>query len=224
MPLISVILPTWNRASLLPRALASVAAQTWTEWELLAVDDGSTDDTPLLLARAAAADPRIRPLSHAHVGPAVCRNAGLAAARGDLVTFLDSDDEYLPAHLALRASYMAAHPDADMLSGGFIVIGTGAQLLVPDAEDPARRIDVRRCAVGGTFVARRGIIEAAGGWRPGYAEDADLLARVRARSRVHTVDFPTYVYHRDGTDSRCDEQGLELRGSETKQAADARGG
>lgn len=100
-PIISVILPTWNRAVLLREAINSVRWQTFREWELLVIDDGSTDDTPAMLA--ALDEPRLRVIRLDHTGnPARVRNAGLAVASGAYIAFLDSDDLWEPDKLAVQ--------------------------------------------------------------------------------------------------------------------------
>src|SRR5699024_10089141 len=93
-PLVSVVLPTWNRARSLRAAMASVQAQTYENGELIVADDGSIDDTELVLAAESARDDRIVPLRLPHEGVSAARNAGLAAARGEHVAFLDSDKEW----------------------------------------------------------------------------------------------------------------------------------
>jgi glycosyltransferase involved in cell wall biosynthesis len=201
--LASIILTTWNRAELLPRAIASVQAQLWTQWELIVEDDGSTDATPELLREIAHGDMRIRVHRHANIGPAGSRNAGMMLACGDIITFLDSDDEYDDNHLQLRMSVFHQQPDVCFIHGGVRVIGQREQHFVPDLNDPARMIPIDQCAIGGTFFARRGVIEGAGGWRSGYGEDSDLLRRVRRLYPIHYLDSPTYLYHRETEDSRC---------------------
>src|SRR3974377_1332691 len=97
MPLVTGITPTYNRAELVLEALASVLAQTWQDFEVIVVDDGSTDST--LAALAAWGD--IPVLRHpVRLGVAAARNRGMAAAAGEWLAFLDSDDLWLPAKLA----------------------------------------------------------------------------------------------------------------------------
>lgn len=104
-PIVSVIMPVWNRPDRVQDAIASVQAQTLTEWELLVVDDGSTDTTPEVLRSIASADPRIRVLRRPHEGVSAARNEGLRQARGAFVAFLDSDNSWRSHFLAtaLRA-------------------------------------------------------------------------------------------------------------------------
>lgn len=92
-PLVSAIIPTYNRAHIVCDAIESVLTQTYPQIEVIVVDDGSKDDT---LARLKQYGERIRVLSQANAGPAAARNRGMAAARGELIAFLDSDDLWLP--------------------------------------------------------------------------------------------------------------------------------
>jgi glycosyltransferase involved in cell wall biosynthesis len=105
-PAISVVLATYNRAALLPRAVASVLAQTDADFELIVVDDASTDGTADYLATIS--DPRVRAVrAETNLGPSGARNRGLEAARAPLVAFLDSDDCYLTGRLAVALSAFA---------------------------------------------------------------------------------------------------------------------
>ncbi len=110
LPDISVVLATYNRAACLPRAIASVLAQDGARFELIVVDDASTDGTPAYLA--GLADPRIRVIrAERNLGPSGARNLGLAAARADIVAFLDSDDAYRPGRLAVPLAAFVTEPD-----------------------------------------------------------------------------------------------------------------
>jgi glycosyltransferase involved in cell wall biosynthesis len=105
----SVVVATYNRRTSLPRAIASVFAQEGVTFELIVVDDASTDDTLAYLATLT--DPRLRVISAPkNLGPSGARNLGLAAARGEFVAFLDSDDAYRPGRLAVPATAMRADP------------------------------------------------------------------------------------------------------------------
>lgn len=96
--LVSIIVPTYNRESLLRDAIASVLAQTYQEWELIVLDDGSTDGTPAYLA--GITDPRVRVHRGPHRGePGELRNTGIALSRGPYIAFLDSDDVWMPSKL-----------------------------------------------------------------------------------------------------------------------------
>ena len=102
-PLISVVIPAYNRARLIPRALKSIQQQTHRNWEAIIVDDGSTDETAEVAARLAREDERIRFLrQEKNAGAQAARNLGIRAARGEWVAFLDSDDVFLPESLEIR--------------------------------------------------------------------------------------------------------------------------
>ena len=205
--MISVIMTAFNRAHLLPRAIRSLQAQTCAEWELVVVDDGSTDATAEVAAGFAHQDHRIRVVSQANTGLAWARNAGIAVARGDWVTFLDSDDEYDPPHLELRLAHVGARPGLDMLHGGLRIVG--GPDTVPDRDNPGAVIRIEDCFVGGTFFMRRAVPQALGGFRrPDFGDDYDFMMRARERFTIERVGYPTYVYHRDTPDGMCN---LEAR-------------
>src|SRR4051812_24472999 len=107
--LVSIIIPTYNRAAYLGAAIASVRAQTFADWELIVVDDGSTDETAAMLDELS--DPRIRVLRIGHSGSeSITRNAGLRLAEGEWVAFLDSDDLWVPEKLERQLAQMVAQP------------------------------------------------------------------------------------------------------------------
>jgi glycosyltransferase involved in cell wall biosynthesis len=116
-PLISIIIPTYNRAQLIPQALDSVLSQTYTHWECLVVDDGSTDNTFQILKDYQEKDSRIKFFSRDRLpkGAPTCRNIGLAYAQGEYVIFLDSDDYLLPFCLAKRIEQCNNYIDHDFL-------------------------------------------------------------------------------------------------------------
>jgi len=109
MSLISVIIPTYNRSDFLKEAIESVLKQTYQPFELIVVDDGSTDDTAGVLSRYAG---KISALSVNHGGPSAARNHGIQAARGDYIAFLDSDDLWLPGKLAAQMHFFHNNPEA----------------------------------------------------------------------------------------------------------------
>lgn len=105
---VSIIIPTHNRVGFLAQAIDSVLSQTYTNFELIVVDDGSSDETQPLLASYGKA---LISLYQENRGPAAARNAGIRAARHPLLAFLDSDDQFTSSKLALQAAAMEAQPD-----------------------------------------------------------------------------------------------------------------
>ena len=129
-PDVSIILPTYNRADVIGRAVASVRAQTFQDWELLIIDAGSTDGTAALVSDSGwGGDDRIRLVSQANAGVYVARNNGLAQARGRFITFLDSDDAWLPHFLALTIAFLRHAPDEHFVTTEFLEdLGNGAPI------------------------------------------------------------------------------------------------
>ena len=123
MPHISVLLPACNAAPTLPAALESLLDQRTSRlFEIVAVDDGSSDGTPHLLADFARRDARLRPLRIAHAGLVGALNAGLAQCRGRYVARMDADDLSLPDRLEKQATHLDAHPDIGVV-GSLVTFG-----------------------------------------------------------------------------------------------------
>lgn len=114
MPLVSIVLPTYNRADTVLRAVRSIIAQSFADWELHVVDDGSTDGTSALIS---GLDSRIRVHQKPNGGMTSARNWGLRESRGSYLAFLDSDDEWLPHHLELCMAFFGANPGEHIVSG-----------------------------------------------------------------------------------------------------------
>lgn len=180
----------------------SLLRQTCDRWEWVVVNDGSTDHTADLIAKLSATDERIRLVRQANSGLAFARNAGIAAAKGRYLTFLDSDDEYEPTHLELRRAILEASPDIDLLHGGLRIVGGNEY--VPDRENPNKQIAIANCYVGGTFFMRAEVARELGGFRrPDFGDDFDFMTRALTRFKVQRVDYPTYIYHRETPDGMC---------------------
>ncbi len=111
-PAVTIVIPTYNRASLIGQALDSLSTQTLQDFEVIVVDDGSTDDTAAVLARHPLP---VRYVHTSHVGPAVARNIGMRAATGRYVAHLDSDDLYYPYKLAMQVEWLDRHPEIGMV-------------------------------------------------------------------------------------------------------------
>ena len=115
--MISVVLPCFNAAGSLPACLDSLLAQTWTDFEIVAVDDGSTDASLRVLHAFALRDPRVRVFARPHGGVVQAMNFGLESCRGDYVARMDSDDICLPERLAVQKSHLDRHPYIGLVGG-----------------------------------------------------------------------------------------------------------
>jgi glycosyltransferase involved in cell wall biosynthesis len=112
--LVSIIIPTYNRSAMLLRTLESVKRQGHREWEVIVIDDGSTDGTSRLFAPGVQ-DRRIQYLRQENAGVSAARNTGLRAAQGDFIAFLDSDDLWRPWKLEVQVTALQANPDVGMV-------------------------------------------------------------------------------------------------------------
>jgi glycosyltransferase involved in cell wall biosynthesis len=184
-PDISVVLTSYNRRHILPRAIASVLAQTGVDFELIIVDDASTDDSSRYLATLN--DPRVNVIvSACNVGPSAVRNLGLAAARADVVSFLDSDDVYRPQRLAVCLAALADPDVVCVLSSSLTATrDTPREARMPEvtlaapAFEWALICDLFPVESSGMTV-RRGPALAVGGFCPElrFSEDRELLIRM----------------------------------------------
>lgn len=222
--LISVYMPTKNRAALMAAAVDSVLRQTHADLELLIVDDGSTDDTPALLAKFAMQDRRVRVITHAQSqGGAVARNAAIMASRGDFVTGLDDDDTFTPDRLARFAATWSECEQA----GGPMPSGLYSQLSIVEngtvvgqtCKRPTATFDdmFRENAVGNQIFAPRHHYIEAGLFRPGLPawQDLEFFMRILKRfGPARLVDAATY--HWDNS-PRTDR--VSLKSEEKMRAA-----
>jgi GT2 family glycosyltransferase len=128
-PLVSVVVPTYNRAHLIGRTIESVLAQTYPNVEIVISDDGSKDDTAQVIARDYGKDARIRYFKKENGGPASARNAGFEKARGEFVALLDSDDTWHPWKLDLQIRCMERFPELGMTWTDMQMIGADGQIV-----------------------------------------------------------------------------------------------
>ena len=192
-PPLTVLMPTYNAAATLDEALESLRAQTFGDFVILAVDDGSTDATPALLAAWQQREPRLRVLRQSHRGVAATLQSGLEAADTPLIARMDADDRAHPDRFARQVAFLEAHPNVAVLGTrarlhpeGFQGGGMAAYLawqnrLLTD-EAIRREIFIESPLVHPTVMFRRAAVMAAGGYRPGpWLEDYDLWLRLYLR-------------------------------------------
>jgi len=190
MPALSVILPCYNAAETLEEALQSLAMQRFGDFEVLAVDDGSEDETGEILARWAKRDARFRHLSQPHAGVIAASNAGMLACRAPYIARMDADDRALPARFARQVAYLREHPQVAVVSSlvrAFPAEGTGKGFkiyiewlnsLVSDAEI-RREIFVESPLPNPSVMFRRDWLLRMGGYQErGFPEDYDLYLRL----------------------------------------------
>jgi len=200
-PLVSIILPTFNRVDYLERCINSVINQTYRNWELLIIDDGSNDSTFALVNKFLFSDERIRFAKHKNVGLPISLNRGINSSCGKFLTFLGSDDEYKTDHLQLRIDEMKKDENIDCVFGGVEIIGNP---LVKDKNNPSKEIHIKDCIVGGTFFGKREMFLEMDGFKDiRYSEDSEFYERAIQKYKFVKVNYPTYIYYRDTPDSIC---------------------
>jgi glycosyltransferase involved in cell wall biosynthesis len=123
MAKVSVIMPAYNVAGYIGAAIGSVQAQTVADWELLVVDDGSTDSTPDVVQESASRDPRIRLLRRSNGGIAAARNTALRVSTGEFLAILDGDDLWAPRYLAAQLDIFSRRPEVDIVTGNGWFLG-----------------------------------------------------------------------------------------------------
>jgi len=221
-PTISVIMPAYNGAQWIVETIDSVIAQTFADWELVVVDDCSTDDTRDVLATLT--DPRIRVIHAAtNGGPVVARNIAFAAARGRYIAGLDQDDLCAPDRFARQVEYLDAHPET-------VLVGTAAELLEEGRLTPWPG-DVPRtpAIIGWQLLSQNPFVWSTVMFRADaarlldpfertgvrYAEDFDLYHRLRRFGALARLDEPLLQY-------RCHPGGASQKFSEMMAASAAR--
>jgi len=196
-PALSVILPVYNAGPYLDQALRSVLRQADADLEILAVDDGSTDDSAARLAAWQAIEPRIRVQRIENRGPAGARNAALAMARAPLLAFIDADDLWPADKLALQCARLAAEPRLEAVSGFTSWFDRAAENGLEPATD-ARVVTLFHVHLG-ALVLRRATLERLGGFDEAlrFSEDQDLYMRLREHGLPFTIlQRPTLYYRR----------------------------
>lgn len=193
MPAISIVTPAFDVAPFIGDAVASARAQDHPAWEMVVVDDGSRDGTALAAERAAEGDPRIRILRQPNGGVSAARQAGVAAARGAALLFLDADDWLAPDALRRLAAALDAAPGAVAAYGPWAAMAGDARpgdapLRLKTGPFPAGdildRLLVRNLLVnGGHALIRRPAFEAAGGFDPTLRYGEDWACWVRLAQR-----------------------------------------
>jgi glycosyltransferase involved in cell wall biosynthesis len=197
-PRVSLVLPVHNGAAYLGEALASIAAQSCTDYELICVDDASSDASPALLAAAAAADPRIHYVRlDRNVGLPAALNAGFARARGAYFSWTSDDNILRPNMLERLVAALDAHPDCGIAHSDYSVIDAGGALLEQVAVGPATDLLLGN-NIGASFLYRREVDFALGGYDPDLfgAEDYDFWLRAAGHYRFCHVAEDLYLYRK----------------------------
>ena len=196
-PIVSIIIPTYNRAGMLKEAIDSVLAQDYSDFELIVVDDGSTDETPQILNCYGG---KIKRICQRNQGVSAARNRGIAAASGGFMAFLDSDDLWLPGKLTIQAEFLRSTPAALICQTEEIWIRNGVRV------NPRKRHrkysgmiferSLALCLVSPSAVmVRRGLFDKFGLFDESLpaCEDYDMWLRVSCRCPVYLINKPLII-------------------------------
>jgi len=192
-PKVSVVIPTYNRAHFIGTAIESVLAQTFADFELIVVDDGSTDETSQIVS-GFLHDPRIIYIRQDNRGRSHARNRALGLARGSYIAFLDSDDSYLPEKLARQVAFLDTRPDIDMLYTSAICVDDTGKPLENQPYQAHAEGDIYQLIAFfqpltitlPTVMVRREVMDRVGGFDVDMErfEDTDLWRRIAKSHRV----------------------------------------
>lgn len=216
--MISVVMPVYNGGDYLIDAVASIIEQTHGDWELICVDDGSTDSSALVLDWLASQDARIRVVHQANAGIVGALNVGCSLAVSPLIARMDQDDIALPNRLAQQLNYLRQHPECVVVGGAILEIDAGGgplaiNRLPPAHESLVERLLTRRTGhFHPTTMFRAEAFEAVGGYRAMYqwVEDHDLWLRLSQRGKLANLQEVVLCY-RQHASSICWQRSAQQR-------------
>jgi Glycosyl transferase family 2 len=222
MPKISVIMPVYNAGRFLRSALDSILDQSLRDFELICVDDGSSDGSVDLLASVARGDPRLLVLRQEHAGIVMALNAAFAVARAELIARMDSDDLATPERFARQAAFLDRHADIALVGSAYRIIDEHdrpQKTIHAPIEPEAVRLALANgnCIAHPTVMVRRAALKAvsgpAGPYRNAfrYAEDYDLWLRLSERAALANLPDVLLDYRRSFDAIRFEQLAQQVR-------------
>jgi glycosyltransferase involved in cell wall biosynthesis len=213
-------MPAYNAERYLAEAVESILKQTFRDFELIVVDDGSTDDTRAILQRYAAADDRVRLISRPNTGIVGARNDALSAARGELMAVIDADDLAMPDRLERQVAYMRDHPECVCVGSWVVFIDPKGRPISLGHVNPDDDATLQDEALSGScplchpsVMMRTDAVRAVGGYREGYvvAHDIDLFLRLGERGPLGNIQEPLQKYRLHAQSVSERQQQLQLK-------------
>jgi glycosyltransferase involved in cell wall biosynthesis len=209
---VSVVMPCYNAARYLNDAIQSLHAQTYDNFEVLAVNDGSTDNTGALLEHHAARDPRVRVFSQKNAGPSAARNAALRQVNGEYVCFLDADDVLLPEKIERQVRFLQEHPQVDLVYADYYTSDSQLNLTALTAvriteDDTLEGLAMRNRFPPLAAMFRRRLMDAVGEFDESFrmAEDWDYWIRwAKVGTLAYLPGPPTVIYRAHGAQAHHD--------------------
>ncbi len=206
MPSVTVVIPVYNGERYISETLETVFAQTFRDYEIICVDDGSTDGSGALLK---AYGERVRVVRQSNAGQSAARNAGVALAKGAFIAFLDQDDRWYPSKLERQVAALTAAPDAVLVHCNYDRVDADGRMLQPGAAlaerasalaSPLGRLLEEALIFPSAMLVRREAFQRVGGFDPALRgfEDFDLIARLKRQGRFVLLNEPGMAYRFHG--------------------------
>jgi glycosyltransferase involved in cell wall biosynthesis len=218
---VSIVLPAFNAKGLIGDTIATVLQQTFTDFELLVVDDGSMDGTALEVQSIAAKDPRCQLIVQRNRGPSSARNRGIAEASGDLIAFMDHDDYWHPDKLALQVQLLDSMPDVGVVTCFSAVIDEDRRFTGWRLGDRAngwvyeKMVELDLVSGGSVAIVRRSALAAAGTFDESlrFREDWDMWIRLARCVPFQTVPQTLVGYTRRAGNASSDYEKMAAEGA-----------
>ncbi|MBS1515709.1 MAG: glycosyltransferase family 2 protein [Bacteroidetes bacterium] len=199
---VSVIVTTYNRKKFLKRALDSLLKQSFKNFEVIIIDDGSKDDSEKIIFKYLKDNSNFRYLRHSNRKNPLSVNSGILLATGRYITLLDSDDEYKKDHLNIRVEFMKKNPTIDLIHSPAKLIGKEKDMYLPDARNKNKLIHINDCIIGATLFGKREVFTKLKGFKDKYSADSDFYDRaIKKGYMTAKLEIPSYVYYRNLPDS-----------------------
>ena len=219
MPKVSVVMPVYNGEKYIRQSIDSILHQTFKDFELLIINDGSIDNTRIIIDSYAVVDPRVKVFHRKHEGVSAASNFGLETAIGEYIARLDSDDIATPERLEVQVKYLDEHPDIDLVGSYFRAFyedGREIDVVISTSNEELQKILPQMNQLGhSTIIMRRCIIEKVGMYDTSFAlaEDYEYYLRIIEKCKVANIPqfLMRYRIHSGQSTSRAEE---------TRQSAD----
>ena len=214
-PIVSVVIPLYNKENEIQRAIQSVLAQTYSDFEVIVINDGSTDNS--LEQAQQIRDPRIRIISQENQGVSSARNNGVAMAKFEWIAFLDADDEWYPEFLESLLSLKTQFPNADVLSSSYIILDRDGTSRLPRTSTLFSKnwrgiitnfIEILQMDSpfdSSSIIVNKHTFDKIGGFVKGvhFGEDVDIWIRLSLQSKIAYINKPLSIYHKESENRAC---------------------
>jgi len=191
-PEISIILVIQNKAKNLFKIIDSIKNQSFTNWELVIVDNGSTDHPYNFIQPLFDKGLNVRYIRQQKTSAITAKNIGIQASLGKYITFIGSDDKYLPEHLKSRLDYLKENSEISLIQGGFEVIGITK---IPDLQDPSKKVSIYDTVLAESLFGKKEVFTANSFKDIPNSSEIDFWSQVNKKYKTCTIKQPVSYYH-----------------------------